>query len=39
MDGMSSIDFLLIFTDISVEKKLSPVVIVIILSSTPNDDL
>lgn len=39
MDGTSSIDFLLIVTHISVEEKLSPVVIVIILSSTPNDDL
>lgn len=39
MDGMSSIDFLLIVTHISVEEKLSLVVIVTILSSTPNDEL
>lgn len=39
MDGMSSIDFLLIVTRISVEEKLSLVVIVTILSSTPNDEL
>lgn len=39
MDGMSLIDFLLIVTHISVEEKLSLVVIVTILSSTPNDEL